>query len=87
MRGETVELLADVGLGGEQDRLLMQPVGVEALRGRSSVATCSASRALIASGLRPGAFSARAASDRDFVKPRGQKTAERCAFRAPHGDE
>ena len=33
MRGEPVELLADVGLGGEQDRLLMQPVGIEALRG------------------------------------------------------
>ena len=33
MRGQTVELLADVGLGGEQDRLLVQPVGVETLRG------------------------------------------------------
>ena len=33
MRGEPVELLADVGLGGEQDRLLVQPVGIEALRG------------------------------------------------------
>ena len=33
MRGETIELLADVDLGGEHDRLLVQPVGVEALRG------------------------------------------------------
>ena len=33
MRREPVELLADVGLGGEQDRLLVQPVGVEPLRG------------------------------------------------------
>ena len=33
MRREPVELLADVDLGGEQDRLLVQPVGVEALRG------------------------------------------------------
>ena len=30
---QPVELLADVGLGGEQDRLLMQPVLVEAARG------------------------------------------------------
>ena len=31
MRGETVEFLADIGLGGEQDRLLVQPVAVKTL--------------------------------------------------------
>ena len=30
MRRKPVELLAHVGLGGDQDRLLMQPVGIEA---------------------------------------------------------
>ncbi len=34
VRGEAVELLADVGLGGEHDGFLMQAVGIEALRGR-----------------------------------------------------
>ena len=34
MGGEPVEFLADIGLAGEQDRFLMQPVAVEALRGR-----------------------------------------------------
>ena len=33
MGDEPVELLADVGLGGDQDRLLMQAVGIEAGRG------------------------------------------------------
>ena len=32
MRREPVELLADIGLAGDQDRLLMQPVWIEALR-------------------------------------------------------
>src|SRR5215475_6102448 len=31
MGGEPVKLLADIGLGGEQDRLLVQAVGVETL--------------------------------------------------------
>ena len=33
MRDEPVEFLADVGLGGDQDRLLMQAIGIEAGRG------------------------------------------------------
>ena len=45
-----IKLLADVGLAGDQDRLLMQAVGIEAVGGSSSAATCSAMRALIASG-------------------------------------
>ena len=32
MRGQPVEFLADIGLGGNQDRLLVQPVAVEAAR-------------------------------------------------------
>ena len=34
MRGQTVELLADIGLAGEHDRFLVQAVAVEALGGR-----------------------------------------------------
>src|SRR5690349_4595598 len=31
MRDQTIELLADVGFGSEQDRLLVESIGVEAL--------------------------------------------------------
>ena len=33
MGDEAVELLAHVGLGGDQHRLLVQPVGIEAVGG------------------------------------------------------
>ena len=33
VRSEPVELLADVGLAGDQDRLLVQPIGIEATGG------------------------------------------------------
>ena len=30
MRGDAIELFANIGLGGDHDRFLMQPVGIEA---------------------------------------------------------
>ena len=33
MRDEPVELLSDIGLAGNEDGLLMQPIGIEAARG------------------------------------------------------
>ena len=73
MRGEPVEFLADVGLGGDQDRLLVQPVGIEAVaRRRAATATCSAMRALIASALAAGRGLGARGERRDLVEPRAQ---------------
>ncbi len=54
---------------------------------QSSVATCSASRARIASGCRPGDCSARSARARDLAEPCRQHPAKRRAFVAAHLDK
>ena len=82
MRGEPVELLADVGLGGEQERLLMQPVGVEAVGGveqrRDLLGEPRLDRLRLAAGRGFGARGQR----RDLVEPRRQDLAERRRPRA-----
>ena len=67
---EPVEFLADVGFGGEQDRLLVQPRSRRSPRDEPiSAATSAASRARTASGLRAGLASAAWVSALDRVEP------------------
>ena len=82
--GEAVKLLADVGLGREQDRLLVQAVGIEPLRcfeqGRDLLGEPRLDRLGLAAGRR---FRARRQFG-DLTEPLRQHMAERRAFGAAH---
>ena len=63
MRLQPVDLLANVGLGGQERGLLVEPLLVERRRpASSSKRTCSARRSRIAAGSRDGSASARQVS-------------------------
>ena len=87
MGGEPVELLADVGLGGDQHRFLVQPVGIEAVGGLEQDRDLLGDALLDRVGpARRGRLGA-ADQGRDLVEPRRQDAAERLAFAPAHLDE
>ena len=87
VRGKPIEFLADIGLGGEHDRLLVQAVGIEAFGGRQQrrhlLGEPRLDRFRLAAGRSLGARRKR----RDLVEPGRQQTTERRALLAAHGDQ